>query len=84
MTVAEVADEPSATQPITLIDETGTERRFQLHDAFDLEGVAYYLVEDVADPNQVLLLREGAEGLETVDGDEFKRVITALEADEVE
>lgn len=78
------ADDPGATQPITLIDESGIERRFQLHDAFDLEGVAYYLVEDVADPTQVLLLRETAGALETVDGEEFKRVITALEADEVE
>ena len=32
----------------------------------------------------MLLLREAADGLETVDGDEFKRVITALEEDEVE
>ena len=79
-----MADDPKATQPITLIDDTGIERRFRLHDAFDLEGVAYYLVEDIADPNQVLLLRETAGTLETVDGEEFTRVITALEADEVE
>ena len=79
-----MADEKGATQPITLVDEDGVERRFQLHDAFDLEGVAYYLVEDVADATQVLLLRETAGALETVDGEEFKRVITALEADEVE
>jgi len=71
-------------QPITLIDETGLERRFRLHDAFDLEGVPYYLVEAENDPSEVLLLREGAGGLETVDGEEFKRVITALEGDEVE
>jgi len=32
----------------------------------------------------VLLLRETGGGLETVDGDEFRRVMTALEADEVE
>jgi hypothetical protein len=32
----------------------------------------------------VLLLREGTGGLETVDGEEFKRVIAALEGDEVE
>jgi hypothetical protein len=31
-----------------------------------------------------MLLRETADGLETVDGDEFKRVITALEEDAVE
>jgi hypothetical protein len=75
------ADEPQA---ITLIDETGLERRFQLHDAFDVEGVPYYLVEAENDPTQVLLLREATGGLETVDGEEFKRVITALEEDKVE
>ncbi len=71
-------------EPITLIDESGIERRFRLHDAFDLEQVHYYLVEAADDPSQVLLLRESAGGLETVEGDEFKRVITALERDEVE
>ncbi|TAN34435.1 DUF1292 domain-containing protein [bacterium] len=76
------ADEP--TQPITLIDETGHERRFRLHDAFDLDDSIYYLVEDVEDPTQVLLLRETAGVLETVDGEEFKRVIAALEEDDVE
>ncbi|HYR48979.1 MAG TPA: hypothetical protein VES90_02225 [Candidatus Eisenbacteria bacterium] len=72
------------TEPITLIDETGVERRYRLHDAFDVEDVPYYLVEAVDDPSQVLLLRESTDGLETVDGEEFKRVITALEKDEIE
>jgi hypothetical protein len=76
-----MADEP---QTITLIDESGTERRFQLHDAFDLAEVHYYLVEAADDPSQVLLLREGLGGLETVDGAEFKLVMTALEEDKVE
>jgi diaminopimelate decarboxylase len=75
------ADDPES---ITLIDETGIERRFRLHDAFDVQEVHYYLVEAVDDPSQVLLLRETGDGLETVDGDEFRRVMTALEADEVE
>jgi uncharacterized protein YrzB (UPF0473 family) len=75
------ADEP---QSITLIDETGLERRFHLHDAFDVEGVPYYLVEAENDQSQVLLLREAASGLETVDGEEFKKVIAALEQDKVE
>jgi hypothetical protein len=72
------------SEPITLIDETGVERRFRLHDAFDVHEVHYYLVEAAEDPSQVLLLRETSGGLETVDGDEFKRVMTALEDDEVE
>ena len=69
---------------ITLIDEGGHERRFTMHDAFQLDGVPYYLVEAADDPDEVLLLREADDGLETVDGDEFKRVMTALEQDKVE
>jgi len=69
---------------VTLIDEAGVERRFRMHDAFDLDGVAYYLVEDASDPESVLLLRESGSGLETVDGDDFKRVMAALEEDRVE
>ena len=72
------------SEPITLIDEVGVERRFRLHDAFDVQEVHYYLVEAADDPSQVLLLHETGGGLETVDGDEFKRVMTALEEDEVE
>jgi len=71
-------------QHITLIDEAGRERQFQLHDAFDHDGGVYYLVENVDDPSQVLLLREASGGLETVEGEEFERVIAALEGDEVE
>jgi hypothetical protein len=69
---------------VRLVDEAGVERRFVLHDAFDHEGVAYYLVEDVAEPDRVLLLRESPSGLETVDGEEFEKVMTALEQDDVE
>lgn len=69
---------------ITLIDDAGAERRFKLHDAFDLDELTYYLVEDVMTPERVLLLRETETGLETVDGDEFKRVMRALEEDRVE
>jgi diaminopimelate decarboxylase len=76
--------EETSPQPITLIDETGRERQFQLHDAFDHEGAVYYLVENIDDPSQVLLLREAGGGLETVEGEEFQRVIAALEEDRVE
>ena len=69
---------------VSLIDESGAERRFKMHDAFDLDGVAYYLVEDIAEPDRVLLLRESADGLETVDGEDFNRVMSALEQDRVE
>jgi len=74
-------DEP---QTITLIDESGGERTFRLHDAFDLEGVTYYLVESADEPTEVLLLREVGGSLESVDGAEFQRVMTALEHDEVD
>jgi hypothetical protein len=79
-----VPAEPDSAQVITLLDETGLERRFTMHDAFDLDGTAYYLVESVEDANQVLLLRESEGGLETVDGDELARVMTALEEDRVD
>jgi hypothetical protein len=78
------ADSPEPAQLITLLDETGLERRFTMHDAFDLDETSYYLVEDFDDPNQVLLLRESEGGLETVDGDEFTRVMAALEQDRVD
>ena len=76
--------EIESPHPITLIDESGRERQFQLHDAFDHQGVAYYLVEDIDDSSQVLLLRETGSGLETVEGEEFQQVIAALEEDQVE
>ena len=69
---------------VTLIDESGVERRFALHDAFELDGQAFYLVEDVNQPERVLLLRETPTGLETLDGEEFSRVMNALEQDDVE
>jgi hypothetical protein len=69
---------------VVLVDESGVQRRFSLHDAFDLDGAAYYLVEDVGDPQRVMLLRESDAGLETVDTDEFGRVMQALEEDRVE
>ena len=68
-------------QEITLIDESGAERSFRLHDAFDLEDVTYYLVEAADEPDMVLLLKESAGGLETVDEEEFDRVMGELEAE---
>ncbi len=72
------------SEEVTLIDEDGSERRFRMHDAFELEGSTYYLVEGAADPTEVLLLRETDGGLETVEDDEFQRVMAALEEDLVE
>jgi hypothetical protein len=81
---ARPSEDTQAAKPITLIDETGRERQFQLHDAFDHDGGVYYLVENIDDPSQVLLLREVEGALETVEGDEFQQVIAALEKDQVE
>jgi len=69
---------------VTLLDEGGVERQFVLHDAFDTDGHTYYLVEAADDPEQVLLLRETDRGLESVDGPEFERVLTLMEADSPE
>jgi hypothetical protein len=69
------------SQEITLIDESGVERSFRLHDAFDVEGVTYYLVEAADEPDMVLLLKESAGGLETVDDEEFDRVMGELETE---
>ena len=41
-------------------------------------------VAAIAEPERVLLLRETEGGLETVDGDEFNRVMRALEGDKVD
>jgi len=79
-----LAEDLEHPQHVTLIDEAGRERQYQLHDAFDHEGAVYYLVENVDDPREVLLLREASGGLETVEGEEFQRVIAAMEEDEVE
>jgi Protein of unknown function (DUF1292) len=72
------------TDEVTLIDDAGVERRFRLHDAFELDEVTYYLVEDTSAPERVLLLRETDSGLETIDGDEFTKVMEALEGDRID
>lgn len=72
---------PGAENEVVLLDENGQELRFRLHDVFDFEGSAYYLVEAAGNPEEVLLLREQAGTLETVEGEEFDRVMQALEKD---
>jgi hypothetical protein len=67
------------SEEVSLVDEAGVERRFRLHDAFDLEGGVYYLVEAVDDPDMVLLLHERSGTLESVEGAESDRVLQLLE-----
>ncbi len=74
-------DRSDAAQNITLIDESGAERVFRMHDAFDYQDVTYYLVEAADEPEMVLLLKETAGGLETVGEEEFDRVVAGLEAE---
>ncbi|HKA50602.1 MAG TPA: hypothetical protein VKK19_13520 [Candidatus Dormibacteraeota bacterium] len=76
-----MADELDEAQEVTLIDEAGAERRFLLHDTFDADEATYYLVESADDPADVLLLKEAAGILETVDQEEFDRVIALLESE---
>ena len=75
---------PEPSEEVTLIGEDGRERTFRLHDAFDLEGATYYLVEGADNPSEVLLLREVDGGLETVEDDEFQREMSALDQDLVD
>ena len=77
-----MTDAPADPQEVLLVDETGAELRFLLHDAFDAEGRTYYLVEAADDPEQVLLLKETEGQLESVDGVEFDRILALLEAEE--
>ena len=70
------------TEEVSLLDEAGVSRRFRLHDAFDLDGHLYYLVESVEDPEVVLLLKESLGALESVEGEEFDRVLELLEGED--
>jgi hypothetical protein len=71
-----------AAEEVSLIDESGRERRFRLHDAFDLDDAAYYLVEAVDNPEHVFLLRETPEGLESVHGEEMDRLMARLDEED--
>jgi hypothetical protein len=66
---------------ITLIDEAGAERRFEVHDVLDLADCTYYLVEASDDPGMVLVLKEVSGSLESVEGEELARVLAMLEAE---
>lgn len=68
-------------QVLTLVDDAGRSRLFRAHDALDVDGATYYLVEALDDPEQVLLLREDAGTLEAVSGEERARILNALEQD---
>ncbi len=74
-------DSTDEIQSVTLIDESGSEHDFKLHDAFDFEGSTYYLVEAADEPEMVLLLKETEGGLESVGEEEFDRVVAGLEAE---
>ncbi|MDQ6637211.1 MAG: DUF1292 domain-containing protein [Candidatus Dormibacteraeota bacterium] len=75
-------NQPGHEQPVVLIDEAGRQRSFRVHDAFDLEGRSYYLVEAADDPEQVMFLKESNGTLETVDPDELQSLLAFLENDD--
>ena len=79
-----MSGDTDAPQEVTLLDEAGTERRFLLHDAIEADNRTYYLVEAADDPEQVLLLGETEDGLESVGEEEFERVLALFETDEPE
>ena len=64
---------------VSLIGEDGAARAFRVHDAIELDGRSYYLVEAVDDPDQVLVLRERGGSLDAVAGAELDRVLDELE-----
>jgi hypothetical protein len=75
---------PEPEQPVetvTLIDEEGREIVFALHDAFEVEGRTYYLVEGVEDPELVVVLREDEGRLVSIDGEEFDGIVAMLESE---
>ena len=74
-----MADTEPPVETVALIDEDGKELLFALHDAFDVEGRTYYLVEGVDDPELVLVLREEDGRLISIDGDEFEGIMAILE-----
>jgi hypothetical protein len=78
-----VAGEPPDDEPeeVSLLDEEGLERRFLMHDAFDVDELTYYLVQSVEDPEEVLLLKESDDGLEAVQGEELESVLGMMEAE---
>jgi hypothetical protein len=63
---------------LTLIDEAGAPRQFTVHDAVDMDGHTYYLVEAL-DEDQVLVLIEREGNLEAVEGEELERVLEELD-----
>jgi hypothetical protein len=77
-----VAEPEPPVETVALIDEEGNELNFALHDAFDVEGRTYYLVEGVDDPDLVLVLREEDGRLISIDGEEFEGIMAMLENDD--
>jgi hypothetical protein len=66
---------------IRLIDESGAERRFRLHDAVEESGTTYYLVEALDGGDEVMILKERSGTLETVEEDEFELALALFEGE---
>lgn len=76
-----MAEQEPPVETVTLIDEEGREILFALHDAFDVDGRTYYLVEGVDDPELVVVLREEDGRLVSIDGEEFDGIMAMLEGE---
>ena len=74
-------DKKQPVETVTLIDEEGREIVFALHDAFDVEGRTYYLVEGVDDPELVVVLREDEGRLVSIDIIGFNERVVATPTD---
>jgi len=66
------------------VDESGSARFFTMHDAIALGGAEYFLMEAADGGDEVLVLRQMGDGLESVEGEELERVVRALAEDEPE
>ncbi|MHB8572286.1 MAG: DUF1292 domain-containing protein [Candidatus Dormibacteria bacterium] len=77
------SDEPEEDlQVISLVDESGGEVDFYVHDILELDGHEYYILESVSDAEEVLVLRRDDEQLVSLeDQEELDRVVDLLESD---
>ncbi|HLH70396.1 MAG TPA: hypothetical protein VKY90_15610 [Candidatus Dormibacteraeota bacterium] len=66
---------------VELLDESGAERRFRVHDAVEEGGTTYYLVEALDGGDEVMILKERSGVLETVEEDEVELVLTLFESE---
>jgi Protein of unknown function (DUF1292) len=76
----EIPEANGEIQTIELVNEkTGEEETYVVHDVVEIEGETYYVLQDEADEERVLILRREGESLVTLDDEEHDRVVEQLE-----